>query len=200
MSQAAESKDPPKKSKKGLLIGLAAVLLLGAGGGGAWFYMNRGEPDPEAAAAAAMAKAKAARVFVTLEPFVVNLANRDSERYAQVGVVLEVTGKAVETKVSAAMPAVRNEILLLISSKVADQLLDREGKEKLASEIALAAARPLGWEPPEDDGDDEPPPRKGKDGKEAKDGKDSKAAKAKPKKAPAPNPVAQVHFASFIVQ
>ena len=198
MSQAAESKDPPKKSKKGLIIALAAVLLLGAGGGGAWFYMNRGEPDPEAAAAAALAKAKAARVFVTLEPFVVNLANRDSERYAQVGVVLEVTGKDVETKVSAAMPAVRNEILLLISSKVADQLLDREGKEKLASEIALAAARPLGWAPPQDDGDDEPPPpRKGKDGK---DGKDTKAAKAKPKKAPAPNPVAQVHFASFIVQ
>ncbi|HYF58835.1 MAG TPA: flagellar basal body-associated FliL family protein [Burkholderiaceae bacterium] len=202
MSDAADKdKDAaPKKGKKGLIVALAAVLLLGGGGGGAAWYFLKGEPDEEAAAARAAEKRKAAHVFVTLEPFVVNLADRETERYAQVGVVLEVEDKDVEAKLAAKMPAVRNEILLLISSKQAGALTSREGKEALAGEIALAAARPLGWTPAvaADDGDDEEEPPK-----KSKSRKDGKEAAAKPKKAPPkplPNPVAQVHFASFLVQ
>jgi hypothetical protein len=97
------------------------------------------------------------------------------------------------------MPAVRNEILLLISSKRAADLVTREGKETLAAEIAIAAARPLGWTPPEEpEPEPEPPPKaKGDKGEKAK-----AAARAKrpPPPPPPPNPVAQVHFASFIVQ
>jgi hypothetical protein len=97
------------------------------------------------------------------------------------------------------MPALRNQILLLISSKNAKDLTSREGKETLANEIALVSGQQLGWTAPEDqgdDGDDEPPPAKSKDGKTK-----AKPAKAqKPKPPPAPNPVVQVHFASFIVQ
>jgi flagellar FliL protein len=202
MSDAAESKDAPKSKKKLLIVALAAVLLLGAGGGGAWWFLGRGEHDEEAAAAKAEEKRKAARVFVTLDPFVVNLADRDAERYAQVGVVLEVEGKDAESRIASKMPAVRNEVLLLISSKLANDLTTREGKERLAAEIALAAAKPLGWSPvsaQDDEEEDEPPKSKARDAK----AKDAKAAKAKPKKPahePPPNPVAQVHFASFIVQ
>jgi hypothetical protein len=71
----------------------------------------------------------------------------------------------------------------------------------------VAAGRQLGWVPEDeqgDDGDDEPPVNSNKD-KGGKDkngnGKSAKPAKvAKPKPAPIPNPVTQVHFASFIVQ
>ncbi len=204
MSDADSSKDgaaPKKGGKKLLIAAIAGVVLLAGGGAGAWFWMKGAEHDEEAAAAKAEEKRKAARVFVTLEPFVVNLADRESERYAQVGVVLEVEGKEVEGKVSAKMPAVRNEILLLISSKLATDLTTRDGKEALAAEIALASARLLGWTPPEDEPEEAPPPKvKTKDGGADK-GKDAKA-KSKPKKAPepSPNPVAAVHFASFIVQ
>lgn len=199
MSDAAESKDaPPKKSKKMLFIILAAVLLLGGGGGAAFFMMkSKGDHDDEAAHAKAEEKKKALRVFVTLENFVVNLADRESERYAQIGVVLEVENKDVEAKLTAKMPAVRNQILLLISSKLANQLTTREGKETLAGEIAIAAAQPLGWVPPDEEEEEEEPPPKVK----TKAGEKGKKEKAKPKKAePAPNPVAQVHFSSFLVQ
>jgi flagellar protein FliL len=204
MSDAAEkpAEAAPKKGKKTLIMVIAAVVLLGGGGGGAaWWFLGRGEPDEEALAAAAEEKRKAARMFVTLDPFVVNLADRESERYAQIGVVLEVEGKDANQKITDKMPAVRNEILLLISSKQAQELITREGKVQLANEIALAAARPLGWTPPtEEEEEEEPPPKskvKVKDGDKAK-GKQAKAKKEKPP--PAPNPVAQVHFASFIVQ
>ena len=204
MSDPQASKDAaaPKKGGRKLLIAAIAgvVLLLGGGGAGAYFWMKGGAHDEEAAAAQAEAKRKAARVFVTLDPFVVNLADRETERYAQVGVVLEVEGKEVETRLSAKMPAVRNEILLLISSKQADELTTRDGKQALAGEIAVASARPLGWTPPEEAPEEAPPAKvKTKDG--ADKGKDQKAKPA-PKKAaePRPNPVAAVHFSSFIVQ
>ncbi len=196
----ASADDAPKAKggkKKLIIIGLAAVLALG-GGGAAWFFLGRGEPDEAAAEAKAAEKRKASTGFVTLENFVVNLADTESDRFAQVGVVLEVEGKDAQQKVSDRMPALRNQILLLISSKNAKDLTSREGKETLAGEIALVSGQQLGWAAPDDsdDGDDEPPPPKSKDGK-AK----AKPAKApKPKPPPAPNPVVQVHFASFIVQ
>jgi flagellar FliL protein len=206
MSDAASSKNAPAPKKGGrtlLIAAIAGAVLLAGGGAGAYFVM-KGEPDAEAAAARAEARRKAARVFVTLEPFVVNLADRESERYAQVGVVLEVEGKEVEKTLSAKMPAVRNEILLLISSKLADELTTRDGKQTLASEIAVASARPLGWTPPDAVSEQEAPPAEAKGkGKGKAQGKDATAtAKATPKQAlePPPNPVAGVHFASFIVQ
>lgn len=209
MSDAESTKDDAKSRKKGgkgLIIGLAAVVLLGTGGGGAWWFLGRGEPD-EAAAERAEEKRKAARLFVTLDPFVVNLADRDAERYAQIGVVLEVEGKEVESKLAAKMPAVRNELLLLISSKPASRLTSREGKEELAAEIALAAARRLGWSPSEGEPEEDEPPRKvkTKDGANAKDTKATNATKApkgtpRVRRAESPNPIANVHFASFIVQ
>jgi flagellar FliL protein len=210
MSDAQPPKDaaPPKPGRKKLLIAaIAGTVVLAGGGAGAYFMLKGGDHDEAAAAAKADEKRKAGRVFVTLEPFVVNLADREAERYAQVGLVLEVEGKEAEAKLAAKMPAVRNEILLLISSKRASDLTTREGKEALASQIVVSAARPLGWTPHEDEPEEEPVPKvKTKDGGKDKDkdkdkGKDAKA-KAKPKKVvePVPNPVAAVHFSSFIVQ
>lgn len=202
MSEAPKTAETaPKKSKKGLIIGLTAgaLLLLAGGGGGAYFFLAKRDVDEEALAAREEAKRLAARVFLTLDPFVVNLADRENERYVQVGVVLEVEGPDANKKLTDKMPAVRNEILLLISSKTARDLITREGKEALAAEIALAAARPLGWKPPPDEPEEPPAPAvKTKDSK-AKDTK-AKAKPVKKEEPPPPNPVARVHFASFIVQ
>lgn len=198
---AADSPKAGGGKKKMIVIALAAIVLLGGGGGGAWWFLGRGGADEAAQAAKEEEKRKATRAFVTLDPFVVNLADAGSDRYAQIGVVLEVEGKEANQKVTDRMPAVRNQILLLISSKQAQDLMSREGKEKLADEIGLVTARQVGWTPEDergDDGDDEPPPKA-----KTKDGKDGKAKSAKARKPPpptVPNPITQVHFASFIVQ
>jgi flagellar FliL protein len=208
-SRSAADAPDRKKGRTGLIVALAAVVLLGGGGGGAaWWFLGRGDPDPEAEAARAQARREATRQFVTLEPFVVNLADRESERYAQVGIVLEVEGAESNKRIADRMPAVRNEILLLISSKQAQQLTTREGKEQLAAEIALAAARPLGWKPPDArlaEQDREPaasPKLKASDRNagDRKGRKDTKDRTADAVAEPVPNPVARVHFASFIVQ
>jgi len=67
---------PPQKAvrKKGLLIGvLVAVVVLAAGGGGAWFLLHHKSDEHSA-----QAKPSAPPIFVTLEPFVVNMAGRAS--------------------------------------------------------------------------------------------------------------------------
>jgi flagellar FliL protein len=200
MSAAAAAEAPdaaPKKGKKKLIIILVAVLLvLGLAGGGAMFFIMKkqaaamaeeGEDAHEAPRAKPVAKVdpKAPPTFVPLDPFVVNLADRDTDRYAQIGVTLHVDDPAFAEQMKAFMPAIRNNILMILAHKTSEQLLGREGKEKLAEEIAREAVRPLGIEidPPEAEEVEEEPKKK-----------------RRKKAAPPHNPVQQVLFSTFIVQ
>ena len=139
---------PAKPGRKKKLIVIASVLavLLAAGAGGtAWFLKERaaaaavvaaeGEAEGEDGATPAPAEPKPVRAslkhaptFVPLDPFTVNLADRDSERYAQVGVTLELNDAKAGELLKAYMPAIRNNILLALGSKTAAQLMERDGK------------------------------------------------------------------------
>ena len=159
----AEAAPPAAKGKKKLiLIGVATVLLLSALGGGAVYWRAQSKHDESAADAAddgdvdAVAEAKHKKkddkkslpVFLPLDLFTVNLADRDAERYAQVGVTLELADLKTSDLLKAYMPAVRNDVLMLIAHKKASELQDRAGKLELAREIRRAALKPL------DDADD----------------------------------------------
>jgi flagellar protein FliL len=163
---------PVKGKKKLILIVAAAVLLLAAGGGGAafWVVHKKAEAAAEADAgdgdADAAAEHKSSKkgdkhqlpVFLPLDVFTVNLADRDAERFAQVGVTLELADTKTSDLLKAYMPAVRNDVLMLIANKKAADLQDRAGKLELAREIKRAALKPL--DDGEDSGDsDEPPVR-----------------------------------------
>ncbi len=199
-----------KGGKKKLIIIIAAVLVLVLGGGGAAFMLLKkkpaeGEEDggdgqarPKASAKAEPAEPvkqlqrrdpKNPPVFVPLDPFTVNLADKESERFAQVGVTLEIENAKAGEEIKLYMPAIRNNILMVLSHKTAAQLMTREGKEKLARSIQYAALRPLGFDIDDEDEDEEAaadtPPKK----------------KKKKKKLPPNNlPIAAVHFSNFIVQ
>lgn len=188
---AEESQAAPKKSKKLLIIILAVVLLAG-GGGGAFFFMKSKKAAAEHAAEEEEAPVahgkKKAKIFVNLDPFTVNLADRDTDRFAQVTMVLEVGTNESGEELKSQMPAVRNSILLLLTAKTSAQLLTVAGKEELAAEVAEQTGVHLGWHPPDAHGEeaDEPDPK----------GKKPKRKAPKPK----PNPVEAVHFAQFIIQ
>ncbi|MBP8271718.1 MAG: flagellar basal body-associated FliL family protein, partial [Sphaerotilus sp.] len=182
---------------KKLWIIVGVVLLLVAGGGGGYVMMKR---KADAAAAEAeggghgdAAEAAPARkphkrdahtppAYLPLDPFVVNLADRDSDRYAQIGITLEIDDAKFADEMKTYMPAIRNAILMILSHKTAADMLGREGKEMLAAEIAREAVRPLGINI------------------EAESDDDSASSKKKRRAAPVYNPVQQVHFSSFIVQ
>lgn len=187
----------PKKSKKKLFLILGvAVLVLGLAGGGAMFYFSKKkaaeaaeaeameEGDAEGAAAAKPSRRdpKAKTAFVALDTFTVNLADRDADRYAQVQLSLELNDEAATQMVKNFMPVIRNNILLVLSHKMAAELLEKDGKIKLSEEIKVEVARALGMEPPQTDSQ-------------------SGAAKGK-RRVPASelSPVVGVHFSNFIIQ
>ena len=161
---AAVDAVPVNKGKKKKLIAIAAAfaLLLAAGGGAAVFVLKQraaaiaaaesGDGEDGAAEAEALAakriKAdlKHAPTFIALDPFTVNLADREAERFAQVGITLELTDAKAAELLKAYMPAIRNNILLALGSKTAAQLIERDGKLRLAAEIRREALRPLGYD------------------------------------------------------
>ena len=201
---------PVKKGKKKLIIIAAAVLLLLliAGAGTAVFLKKRAAHAAEAGdEASAQADAQHAKpdlkhppTFLPLDPFVVNLSDKDADRYAQVGITFEVEDAKFAEQMKAFMPAIRNGILMILSHKASAELLGRPGKELLAAEILREASRTMGIEV------EEPEPVAAKkaeteaDDKAAGDDSEPVAKKAV-KKAPAePNPIRHVHFSNFIVQ
>jgi flagellar FliL protein len=141
---AAPAEGAPKKSKKMLFIIVGAVLLLGAGGGGAFFMMKKGGAHAkEAKHAPAPVVEKKPSVFSALDPFTVNLADRDAAHYLQIGLTYELNGKEMEDEVKNQMPLIRSRILLLLTSKTAVELATPEGKAKLAGELIALARQPM---------------------------------------------------------
>jgi flagellar FliL protein len=141
----SEEQSGGKKPKGKLLVVVAALAVLALGGGGAAWFLLSGKPDDHAKAAVALPSSPP--VFVTLEPFVVNLAG-ESERYVQVGIDLKVADSHVPDQIKAHMPEIRNAVLLLLSSKNAEELATLEGKNRLRQEIRAAVNAALGMSAP----------------------------------------------------
>lgn len=197
---------PAKGGKKKLLV-IAVVVLLALliGAGGAFMLLKKkaahnddvdGASDdavPTAHASAGKADPAHPPTFLPLEPFVVNLADHDADRYAQIGIVLEVDNPVFAEQMKAYMPAVRNAILLILANKDSHDLLARAGKERLAAEIRREVVRPMGIELPAPRPATEKPP--------AVAAADEDPDAEPPRKTRGPhNPVRHVHFSNFIIQ
>lgn len=177
--------DAPKKKGKLPILIAAAVIGTSAAGGGAWFYLkkqNADEPVEEV-------KKKAPPVFVNMEPFIVNLADRG--HFAQAGLVFEVENEHVTTAMTESMPIIRSRILMLLSSKTADELTTPEGKAKLFEELLAEARAPL-------HGDEKHAKlaMSAKNGKDAKEEKDTKDAH----EVVDTKGVVAVHISSLVIQ
>ena len=160
---AVAGKGGKSKAKLLILVGIVLAVLLAGGGAAAFLIGKKGSDDgasesaqadegdgaeegapPKARKKAKKAKSDAPPVFVMLDPFTVNLADQDADRFAQIQFVLEVSDKSVDDELKVQLPAVRNAILLLLSSKSARELLTLEGKQKLAAEVVAATAARIG--------------------------------------------------------
>jgi flagellar FliL protein len=208
MSAAAAAADAvPAKSggkKKLVLMVAVAALVLGGGGVGALVYMKKQKAAAEAAAAedgdadaAAPARQHEKKrdknekpVFVPMDAFVVNLADHDADRYAQIGIVLEVPDEHAGEEIKTYLPAIRNNILLLLAHKSSADLAGGDGKALLARQIRSEALKAMGEEVDDDDA------------AAAADGASAPGKKKKKKAAEneAAAPIRSVQFSSFIIQ
>jgi flagellar FliL protein len=93
-------------------------------------------PEVTQGSAAAPGKKGEVKSTLPLEPFLVNLADKDEIRFAKATFQLglgEKSGEEARDPVS--MAGMRDTIISILSSKTSDQILTIEGKDKLREEI-----------------------------------------------------------------
>ena len=142
---ADEAPEPVKKKskKKFILLLIILLILLGGGGFGAYKFglldmilgggsSNSTEEAPAAEEGGAPA---AATTIVSVQPFVVNLANPIGSKHIRLSLDLEMVNEQAVAQLNQDMVKVRDSIILLLSSKSYADLAPMEGKLQLKSEI-----------------------------------------------------------------
>ncbi len=153
--KGTEVKAKPKKKPVLFfaLIGAGALILLVGGGIGIWKLFlapkssasstashSGGETKggPGGANQKEAEKALEGGATINLEPFLVNLADQDANRYLKATIRILVTNAEVAKKASESeilMPRLRDTILSILSTKMANEIINNEGKQKLKKEI-----------------------------------------------------------------
>jgi flagellar FliL protein len=194
VSDATTEEKPKKGGSKVVLIGVLAAVIGAAAAGGGWYFLGR----KPATAEEHVAKPEPAKAptYMAMETMVVNLADPGGERFAQLGITVELSDEKAADKIKSFLPSIRSAILLLVSQRTSEELLTRPGKEKLARDIAGEVSRPLGFIPPEPV--KEAPREAAKEG--ATDEVPMKKAVAREAAKDEANPVRGVLFSSFIIQ
>ena len=188
MSAPTPAAAPVKaKSKKLIVIGAVLALLVIVGAGAAWFLASRSHAEEDDGSAPPPKEvAKVAPTFLPLENMVVNLADPGGDRFAQIGITLEVSDAKTAEQIKQYLPSIRSGILLLVSQRTSEELLQREGKEKLATDIQREVSRPLGYSMPS--------------AKSRSTAQDDDTEEPKARRKVEKNPVQRVLFSSFIIQ
>jgi len=137
-----------------ILMGLVLVLVLGMGGGMFMIWsklsaMSSKAVVPETGTEAVPDKAKPEEIgaVVSVDTFIVNLADPGGNRYLRVTMDLELVGKPADKsggktagdELAKRMPQIRDAILMILSTKRYVDISTPEGKTALREEILNAA-------------------------------------------------------------
>lgn len=139
--------------KKKLLIIAVAIVGLG-GAGGAYFlgYLPGGSAAAETGEAGETVAETELEyddngepiipgrpIYMTINPpFVVNFTHLGTLRYLQVSLSVMYNEQRIIDRVSTSLPAIRNELILLLSDQKFEKLSSTEGKNELRSEMLAA--------------------------------------------------------------
>jgi len=86
----------------------------------------------------------ASNLYFPLDPIVINLADKGADRTAQVGITFQIREPKSADAVEKILPTLRNAILMTLSEKKSEDLLSRQGKEKLVTDILSEVGRVFG--------------------------------------------------------
>ncbi len=135
-----------KSKKKLIIIVVAALLVLGGGGAGAWWFLkpaHKKEGEESTKAAVVKSDPKKLPIFVALETFTVNLADKDYERFLQIVIQLQVKDEKITSLLKTYDPAIRHRFLFLMSTATSEILKTPEGKQALAQQLTVVANQVL---------------------------------------------------------
>ena len=134
-----------------IIVGLVLLLVLVMGGGMFMIYtklpsaspkavVSEAEPEPEVIPE--KAKPEDIGAVVSMDTFIVNLADPGGNRYLRVTMDLELAGKTAGKtagdELAKRMPQIRDAILMILSTKRYADISTPEGKTALREEILNA--------------------------------------------------------------
>ena len=137
-----------------ILMGLVLVLVLGMGGGMFMIWNKLSAVSPKAVVAETGAEGAPDKAtpeeigaVVSMDTFIVNLADPGGNRYLRVTMDLELAGKPADKsggktagdELAKRMPQIRDVILMILSTKRYADISTPEGKTALREEIVNAA-------------------------------------------------------------
>jgi flagellar FliL protein len=85
-----------------------------------------------------------ASAYEHMEPLTVNL--KGLQQYLQVVITLKLAKPEASAKVKLHMPAIRNNMIYLLSEKTAEEISNMEGKQRLLVEARAAVNKAIGLE------------------------------------------------------
>ncbi|RLB83799.1 MAG: flagellar basal body protein FliL [Deltaproteobacteria bacterium] len=144
-----ESKKEPKSDaaeaeskgsiKKWIIIGVV-VLFLGGGGFAAWHFLLAerflGQSQTEEAEyKATETKGQEFGIIYGMEPFIVNLLDKNGKRYLKTRIELEFKSEEIKEELTRRTPQLRDAILLILTSKSFEDISKPEGKLLLKNEL-----------------------------------------------------------------
>lgn len=119
-----------KKAKKEGGEGAQTEAAAGAHGGA-----------PEGGGHGGAAGTPGASTVFTLEPFIVNIYDGQELRYLKVKVEMEMANPAIKPELDGRLAAIRDAILVVLTSKTLQDVQDAQGKNQLREEILVAVSK-----------------------------------------------------------
>ncbi|WP_456401281.1 flagellar basal body-associated FliL family protein [Persephonella sp.] len=154
---AEENKEQEQEEKKGgkkkLLIIIVLLLVILAGGGGAaykFLVLDKKEEEKEENKAEKIQEEikdiENLGIMFEVGTFIVNLSDKDADRFLKVTIILEIENEQVKMEVEKRLPQIKDAITTLLFTKTSRELKTAEGIELLKEEIIkrVNAILPLG--------------------------------------------------------
>jgi flagellar FliL protein len=139
-----EQKEEKSKGNKLLLIVIIVLLflLLIIGGLVAYFLLSNNSEDNQTPQQKQekITKKKISDIaevgpIYPLDQFIVNLINNNANRYLKCKISLELDSPELQQEIDKKLPAIRDRIINILSSKTVEEIQTAKGKEKLKEEI-----------------------------------------------------------------
>jgi len=156
-----KEKDDAKTKKSPLMliiIVLSALLVIG-GGAAAYFIFFKAPADEEIEVSHGKGENKkkdehskkkgdksheAEPININLDPFLVNLAEPKAKHFLKVSITLQIKNEETKVEVEKKLANIKNDILLLLSSKTIEDIITMEGKIRLKEEMMIRITKIVG--------------------------------------------------------
>lgn len=145
MAEEKENQEQEEKKEGGgnklllIVIIILLLVLLIVGGLVAYFLLSGG--DEEQVEPQKVEKKKKVSKMTEIGPiypldrFIVNLLSNNSNRYLKCKIDLELDAPELQKEIDKKLPAIRDLIIRILSSKTVEEIQTSKGKEKLKEEI-----------------------------------------------------------------